>query len=79
MQAMLILPQKSLPYSLLSDPKRILVKALGAGKNNKTARSHFVFEKSTEGATGGKLLDKKMPVKPADRCFFSLVSISSMV
>jgi len=58
--------KKSLPYSLLSDPKRVLIKALGAGKNNKTARSHFIFEKSAEGASGGKLLDKKMPVKPVD-------------
>ncbi|KLO12335.1 AhpC-TSA-domain-containing protein [Schizopora paradoxa] len=58
--------KKSLPYSLLSDPKRELVQALGAGKNNKTARSHFVFGKDEEGKAGGKLLDKKMPVKPVD-------------
>jgi len=70
--------KKSLPYSLLSDPKRILVKALGAGKNNKTARSHFVFEKSTEGAAGGKLLDKKMPVKPADSPKLALKFIKSL-
>jgi len=52
--------KKELPYGLLSDPKRILVTALGAGEGGKTKRSHFIFEK------GGKLLDKKMPVKPAD-------------
>ena len=51
----------------MSDPGRKLIRALGAGKNNKTARSHFVFEKSADGAVGGKLLDKKMPVKPAER------------
>jgi len=53
--------QKELPYSLLSDPQRKFIAALGAAENNKTKRSHFVFEK------GGKLLDKKMPVKPVDR------------
>jgi peroxiredoxin Q/BCP len=52
--------KKELPYSLISDPKRSLIGVLGAGDGNKTKRSHFVFEK------GGKLLDKKMPVKPAD-------------
>lgn len=54
--------QKELPYPLISDPKRSLIGVLGAGDGNKTKRSHFVFEK------GGKLLDRKMPVKPADRC-----------
>ena len=54
-------PQKELPYPLLSDPKRILIGALGAADGAKTKRSHFVF------GQGGKLLDKKMPVKPADR------------
>jgi len=51
--------KKSLPYALLSDPKRVLIKALTGG-GVKTARSHFIFEK------GGKLVDKKIPVKPAD-------------
>jgi hypothetical protein len=46
---------------LISDPKRELITALGAGEGGKTKRSHFIFEK------GGKLLDKKIPVKPADR------------
>ena len=54
--------QKELPYPLLSDPKRVLISALGAGSGGKTARSHFIFEK------GGKLVEKKIPVKPADRC-----------
>lgn len=53
--------QKELPYPLLSDPKRLLIGALGAADGTKTKRSHFVFAK------GGKLLDKKMPVKPVDR------------
>ncbi|KAG2119382.1 thioredoxin-like protein [Suillus clintonianus] len=52
--------KKQLPYPLISDPKRLLIGVLGAGDGNKTKRSHFVFEK------GGKLLDRKMPVKPAD-------------
>ncbi|KAG1727400.1 thioredoxin-like protein [Suillus lakei] len=45
--------KKQLPYPLISDPKRSLIGVLGAGDGNKTKRSHF-------------LLDKKMPVKPAD-------------
>ena len=53
--------QKELPYPLLSDPKRVLITALGAGEGGKTKRSHFIFEK------GGKLVDKKIPVKPAER------------
>ncbi|KAG9309658.1 thioredoxin-like protein [Chiua virens] len=52
--------KKQLQYQLLSDPQRTLIGALGAADGNKTKRSHFVFEK------GGKLLDKKMPVKPMD-------------
>jgi peroxiredoxin Q/BCP len=52
--------KKHLPYQLLSDPQRTLIGALGAADGNKTKRSHFVFEQ------GGKLLDKKIPVKPAD-------------
>ncbi|KAG2064385.1 AhpC-TSA-domain-containing protein [Suillus decipiens] len=51
---------KQLPFPLISDPKRSLIGILGAGDGNKTKRSHFVLEK------GGKLLDKQMPVKPAD-------------
>lgn len=54
--------QKELSYSLISDPNRILISALGAGEGGKTKRSHFIFEQ------GGKLVDKKVPVKPADRC-----------
>ncbi|KAK1223607.1 thioredoxin peroxidase dot5 [Marasmius sp. AFHP31] len=53
--------KKNLSYSLLSDPKRVFIAALGAADKNKTKRSHFVFEKGT-----GKLVDKKNPVKPAD-------------
>jgi peroxiredoxin Q/BCP len=53
--------QKELPYPLLSDRKRVLITALGAGEGGKTKRSHFIFEK------GGKLIDKKVPVKAAER------------
>ncbi|GJJ12823.1 hypothetical protein Clacol_007068 [Clathrus columnatus] len=52
--------KKSLPYSLLSDRERKLISILGAAENNKTKRSHFIFEK------GGKLVDRKIPVKPVD-------------
>lgn len=52
--------KKELQYTLLSDPERKLITALGAGEGGKTKRSHFVF------APGGKLVDKKMPVKPVD-------------
>lgn len=38
----------------------MLIKALTGG-GAKTARSHFIFEK------GGKLVEKRNPVKPADR------------
>jgi peroxiredoxin Q/BCP len=44
----------------LSDRKRVLIKAL-TGSGTSTARSHFIFEK------GGKLIDKKQPVKATDR------------
>jgi peroxiredoxin Q/BCP len=54
-------PQQELPYSLLSDRQRVLIKAFGAADGTKTKRSHFIFEK------GGKLVDKKVPVKPVDR------------
>ncbi|KAI3607370.1 peroxiredoxin q [Moniliophthora roreri] len=53
--------KKNLGYSLLSDPKRVFISALGAADKNKTKRSHFIFEKGT-----GKLVDIKNPVKPAD-------------
>ncbi|KAF9531478.1 thioredoxin-like protein [Crepidotus variabilis] len=52
--------KKELPYPLISDPQRVLITALGAAEGGKTKRSHFIFEK------GGKLVDKKVPVKPAD-------------
>ncbi|KAF9788438.1 AhpC-TSA-domain-containing protein [Thelephora terrestris] len=51
--------KKNLPYPLLSDPKRVLIKALTGG-GTRTARSHFIFEK------GGKLVEKKNPVKAAE-------------
>lgn len=61
--------KKQLPYQLLSDPKRVLIGALGAAEGNRTKRSHFVFEK------GGKLIDKKMPVKPVDSPRLALEAI----
>jgi len=42
----------------------VLIKALTGG-GAKTARSHFIFEK------GGKLVEKRLPVKPADRYVLS--------
>ncbi|KAH6905064.1 thioredoxin-like protein [Coprinopsis sp. MPI-PUGE-AT-0042] len=64
--------KKELPYPLISDPKRILIAALGASKGGKTNRSHFIFEK------GGKLLDKKNPVKPAESPQLALEFIKSL-
>jgi peroxiredoxin len=58
--------KKALPYPLLSDRNRLLITALGAGAGGKTKRSHFIFEK------GGKLIDKKIPVKPLDRLVLAL-------
>ncbi|KAK7689342.1 hypothetical protein QCA50_007133 [Cerrena zonata] len=63
--------KKELPYPLLSDPKRVLISALGAGEGGKTKRSHFIFEK------GGKLVDKKNPVKPVDSPKLALEFIQS--
>ncbi|KAG6852919.1 hypothetical protein C0991_008149 [Blastosporella zonata] len=64
--------KKELPYPLISDPKRVLITALGAGEGGKTKRSHFIFEK------GGKLLEKKIPVKPADRSDILLESPNTL-
>ncbi|EPT04784.1 hypothetical protein FOMPIDRAFT_1027555 [Fomitopsis schrenkii] len=64
--------KKELPYPLLSDPKRVLITALGAGEGGKTKRSHFIFEK------GGKLVDKKIPVKPADSPKLALEFVKSI-
>ncbi|EJD08477.1 AhpC-TSA-domain-containing protein [Fomitiporia mediterranea MF3/22] len=50
--------KKTLPFPLLSDAERSLIEKL-TGSAKKTARSHFVF-------AGDKLVDKRMPVKPAD-------------
>ncbi|KAG8883925.1 hypothetical protein FRB97_005599 [Tulasnella sp. 331] len=53
--------KKNLQYSLISDPKRKLIHALGAKTGSSTKRSHLVFEKGS-----GKLIEKKIGVKPAD-------------
>ncbi|KAF8181407.1 thioredoxin-like protein [Mycena galopus ATCC 62051] len=63
--------KKELPYPLLSDRKRVLITALGAGEGGKTKRSHFIFAK------GGKLIDKKIPVKAADSPKIALDFIKS--
>ncbi|KAJ7229309.1 thioredoxin-like protein [Mycena haematopus] len=63
--------KKELPYPLLSDRKRVLITALGAGDGGKTKRSHFIFAK------GGKLIDKKIPVKAADSPKIALEFIKS--
>jgi len=64
--------KKELPYPLISDPKRILITALGAGEGGKTKRSHFIFEK------GGKLVSKKLPVTPADSPKLALEFVKSL-
>ncbi|KAJ7123491.1 thioredoxin-like protein [Mycena epipterygia] len=63
--------KKELPYPLLSDRKRVLITALGAGEGGKTKRSHFIFAK------GGKLIDKKVPVKAAESPKIALDFIKS--
>lgn len=65
--------KNTLGYSLLSDPKRDFIKALGAKSSNSTKRSHFVFEKGT-----GKLLDVKLGVKPDDSHAAALAFIRSL-
>jgi len=67
--------KKEFPYSLLSDPDRVFVAALGAKdpKAGRTKRAHFIFAK------GGKLVDKKLPVSPADSPTLALEYIKSIV
>jgi len=65
--------KKELPYPLLSDPKRVLIGALGAVAGGRTTRSHFIFEK------GGKLLHKELPVKPVDSPKLALEFIKSHI
>ncbi|TFK68058.1 AhpC-TSA-domain-containing protein [Pluteus cervinus] len=69
--------KKNLPYPLISDPKRILISALGAGEGGKTKRSHFIFGPKKD-ESGGKLLDKKIPVKPLDSPKLALEFIKSL-
>ncbi|KAJ7100976.1 AhpC-TSA-domain-containing protein [Mycena belliarum] len=63
--------KKELPYPLLSDRKRVLITALGAGDGGKTKRSHFIFAK------GGKLIEKRLPVKAGDSPKLALEFIKS--
>jgi peroxiredoxin Q/BCP len=67
--------KKEFQYSLLSDPDRVFVAALGAKdpKSGKTKRAHFIFAK------GGKLVDKKLPVTPADSPTLALEYVKSIV
>jgi len=66
--------KKEFQYSLLSDPDRVFVAALGAKdpKVGKTKRAHFIFAK------GGKLVDKKLPVSPADSPTLALEYVKSV-
>ncbi|KAF8235677.1 peroxiredoxin Q [Tricholoma matsutake] len=64
--------KRELPYPLISDPKRLLISALGSGEGGRTQRSHFVFGK------GGNLLDKKNPVQAADSPRLALEFIQSL-
>ncbi|KAF9002516.1 thioredoxin-like protein [Cyathus striatus] len=64
--------KKNLPYPLISDPKRTLITALGASEGGKTKRSHFIFEK------GGKLIEKQLPVKPANSPTLALEFIKDL-
>ncbi|ORY84125.1 thioredoxin-like protein [Leucosporidium creatinivorum] len=61
---------KKLQYSLLSDPKRELLSKLGSTEAKK--RCHWVIEK------GGKLLEAKIGVKPADDAKNTLAFIQSL-
>ncbi|KAF8320006.1 AhpC-TSA-domain-containing protein [Clavulina sp. PMI_390] len=63
--------KEGLPYPLLSDPERTLIRALGAGSAGKTTRSHFIFEKGT-----GKLIDKQVPVVSTKRCVHPVSSVA---
>lgn len=54
--------QHNLPYSMLSDPRRVFIEQLGAKNGNSTTRSHFIFERGT-----GKLLQAQISVKADDR------------
>ncbi|KAM0791626.1 hypothetical protein ACM66B_006065 [Microbotryomycetes sp. NB124-2] len=61
---------KNLQYSFLCDPDRVLLKQLGATEAKK--RCHWVIEK------GGKLLEAKIGVKPADDPTNALEFIKSL-
>jgi len=66
--------KKEFQYSLLSDPDRVFVAALGAKdpKAGRTKRAHFIFAK------GGKLVDKKLPVSPGDSPKLALEFVKSL-
>ncbi|PWN27318.1 AhpC-TSA-domain-containing protein [Jaminaea rosea] len=51
--------KQTLPYTLLSDPDRLLIKSL-TGTASKTIRSHVVIDSE------GKLADVQLQVKPAE-------------
>lgn len=58
----------SLPYNLISDPQRLLIKAL-TGSNDKTKRSHFVID------ANAKLALAQLSVKPAESCESALAFV----
>jgi peroxiredoxin Q/BCP len=66
--------KKEFQYSLLSDPDRVFIAALGAKdpKAGRTKRAHYIFAK------GGKLVDKKLPVSPGDSPRLALEFVKSI-
>ncbi|PPQ80134.1 hypothetical protein CVT25_001433 [Psilocybe cyanescens] len=64
-------PTAQSKWQTKANPKRLLITALGAGAGGKTKRSHFIFAK------GGKLVEKKLPVTPADSPKLALAFIKS--
>lgn len=69
--------KNTLPYPLISDRQRVLIAALGASDAGKTKRSHFIFGPKGADGQGGRLLEKKIPVKPADSPRLALEFIKS--
>jgi peroxiredoxin Q/BCP len=58
-------------YSLLSDPQKELIKAIGASSGASTIRSHIVIGK------GGVLLDARIKISPKDSAAQALEFIKS--
>lgn len=62
--------KKEFQYDLLSDPKKILIDAIGAKNGASITRSHVVIAK------GGKVLDIVLKVSPKDSAVKALASAS---